>query len=81
MARNEEDTRNHTTRYDEESPLLGEQVNEGEAAADPETSAKKSRARWYIKIIIWIIIAAAIAAVFIKGWVDAGGDVEVGLRF
>ncbi|CAG9955861.1 unnamed protein product [Clonostachys rosea f. rosea IK726] len=76
MARIEEETRNDAIRYDEESPLLGEQVNEGEAAAEPETPAKKRRARWYIKIIIWIIIAAAIAAVFIKGWVDAGGDVK-----
>jgi hypothetical protein len=81
MARIEEETRNDAIRYDEESPLLGEQVNEGEAAAEPETPAKKRRARWYIKIIIWIIIAAAIAAVFIKGWVDAGGDVKVGARF
>lgn len=81
MTRNEEDIRSDTTRYDEESPLLGEEVNEGEAAAEPETHAKGRRAGWYIKVVIWIIIAAAIAAVFIKGWVDAGGDVKVRARF
>lgn len=32
---------------------------------------------WYIWRIFWSILAIAALALFIKGWIDAGGDVDV----
>jgi hypothetical protein len=62
----------------EETPLLQDHssdtnVEEGQR----QTSNHRRPARWYIVRLFWVIVASLILAVFIKGWVDAGGDVDV----
>jgi hypothetical protein len=59
----------------ESTPLLvGEQS--GQPQPDEQVNEKKS-ARWYLWRIFWVIAAALVLAVFIKGWIDADGDVNV----
>jgi len=44
----------------------------------PEEDKKRERRfSWYFWRIFWFIVAVLIIAVFVKGWVDAGGDVDV----
>ncbi|KAH6608596.1 hypothetical protein Trco_001942 [Trichoderma cornu-damae] len=71
MAR--EDDVETQTSHDENTPLLG-----GEQSGHfPQENGKKS-ARWYLWRIFWAIVAALVLAVFIRGWIDADGDVSVG---
>lgn len=60
----------------ENTPLLvGDQS--GQAHPDQQENEKRS-ARWYLWRIFWVIAAALVLAVFVKGWIDADGDVDVG---
>lgn len=61
-------------RDDERTPLLGDDQ------PDQEQDLKSNNSRqigWYIWRISLAIVAAFILAVFIKGWIDAGSDVDV----
>lgn len=61
--------------HSESTPLLvGEQS--GQPHPDQQENEKKS-ARWYLWRAFWVIAAALVLAVFIKGWIDADGDVNV----
>jgi uncharacterized membrane protein YraQ (UPF0718 family) len=64
----------------EQTPLLADpQPDQNVEQQDEEVAEKKVRkASWYIWRLFWFVIAALILAAFIKGWVDAGGDVDVG---
>lgn len=60
---------------DEETPLLNDRGSEEQPdKIDPEPK----HASWYIWRTFWAIVAALVLVVFIKGWIDAGGDVDVG---
>jgi uncharacterized membrane protein YraQ (UPF0718 family) len=59
----------------EQTSLLNDQ--EVDQQPDPKAHDQK-KASWYIWRIFWVIVAALVLAVFIKGWIDAGGDVDVG---
>jgi uncharacterized membrane protein YraQ (UPF0718 family) len=62
----------------EQTPLLSDPQPDEPEQQDQEVAEKKVRkASWYIWRIFWFIIAILILAAFIKGWIDAGGDVDV----
>jgi uncharacterized membrane protein YraQ (UPF0718 family) len=62
----------------EQTPLLSDPQPHEAEQQDEEVAEKKVRkASWYIWRIFWFIIAILILAAFIKGWIDAGGDVDV----
>lgn len=59
----------------ENTPLLvGEQS--GQSHPDQQKDEKRS-ARWYLWRIFWAVAVAFVLVVFIKGWIDADGDVNV----
>lgn len=73
--------------HDEQTPLLAGQQQESESDQPPEydetdeqdvPEKRKRKASWYIWRGFWFILAALFLALFIKGWIDAGGDVDVG---
>lgn len=43
-----------------------------------QSSQKHKRVNRYIWRIFWVIVAALVIGIFVKGWIDAGGDVDVG---
>lgn len=59
---------------DEETPLLTDQAPDEQPH---QKELEKRKASWYIWRLFWILVAALILGVFIKGWVDAGADVDV----
>lgn len=69
-----------TDTSNEETPLLTESTeHESDHEEEEDVPApEKKEPSWYIWRISWAIFAALVLAVFIKGWVDSGGDVEVG---
>ena len=70
-------TENRTAPVDEETPLL---INDELTGEEQEPDPKKPEptpASWYLWRIFWVIVGALILAVFIKGWIDAGSDVNV----
>jgi hypothetical protein len=72
-----EDTENRTN-VDEETPLLIERQPGPESEHDAEEEPKRtSHAGWWAWRVFWFVVVALVIAVFVKGWVDAGGDVEV----
>lgn len=58
----------------EATPLL--QEPHSEPLPDEATDEKRS-ARWYLWRMLWAVLAILLLALFVKGWVDAGEDVNV----
>lgn len=75
MAR--EDDVETQSRHDENTPLLAGEQSE-QPRLEPQENDKKPTS-WYLWRIFWAILAALVLAVFIKGWVDADGDVNVSI--
>jgi len=78
----DDDIENETNvESSEETPLLRdpELSQDADEETDQETDQKheQKRASWYLWRIFWVILAALILTIFIKGWIDAGGDVDV----
>jgi hypothetical protein len=74
------DTENRTAAVDEETPLLiNDELTSEEQELDPK-QLEPTWARWYFWRIFWVIVAAFILAVFIKGWIDAGSDVNASTK-
>ncbi|CAK7202062.1 hypothetical protein SEUCBS139899_004782 [Sporothrix eucalyptigena] len=79
-------------RVDEETPLLGaagDELIRAEGSATPvakdddaaEPSTQQPRpTSWYLWRAAWTLVAAFVLFIFIKGWVDAGGDVDFDLK-
>lgn len=65
---------------DEETPLLRDSRSD-QQPEDDVADPKKPRQSKYIWRAFWVILTVLILTVFIKGWVDAGGDVDVGVAF
>jgi hypothetical protein len=71
--------------HDEQTPLLAGQQPESALDGPPEYEEtgeqhlpeKKRKASWYIWRGLWVIVGVLFLAAFIKGWIDAGGDVDV----
>jgi hypothetical protein len=61
--------------HTESTPLL---VGEQSVQSHPEQQDNEKRpARWYLWRIFWAVAVALVLVVFIKGWIDADGDVNV----
>lgn len=75
---NDEDVENqsHIDRH-EETPLLHREESNLEQASSSEPENK--RRSWFLWRLLWAVVAAVILTVFIKGWIDAGSDVNVGI--
>lgn len=63
-------------RSTEQTPLLAEQPSdsardEADNEAEPEPTPERRPKSWYAWRIFWALLAIAILAVFIKGWVDS----------
>jgi hypothetical protein len=72
MARNDAETE---AIVNEESPLLGPPTSDEEQPEQKEE--QQSRGNVWFWRIFWLVLAALISAVFIKGWIDAGSDIDV----
>ena len=75
-----EDHRSH----DEETPLLANESaypdSSSEGSSEGSDDEPQERApSWYIWRVLWLLAGLLIVALFVKGWVDADGDVEASL--
>jgi hypothetical protein len=70
------DTENQRPAVDEETPLLTSELTGEEQEPDPK-EPEPTPASWWIWRVFWFIVAALVLALFIKGWIDAGSDVNV----
>ncbi len=78
----EGDTENQTQAATEETRLLSD---ENSPDADPEqaSSAEAPKAKLASRYgwrIFWALVTAVVTGVFVKGWIDAGADVDVSCR-
>ncbi|PBP18153.1 mitochondrial carrier protein [Diplocarpon rosae] len=80
MAGREEDPEIQTPRDEpsEQTALLGDHQSgcQSITSKNEPKLERRRRVRWWLWRFFWFIVAALILAVFIKGWVDAGGDVK-----
>lgn len=68
----------HSRIQDEEAPLLeDESASLGHYSTVASESPAKHATSWYIWRIVWTLVAILILTVFVKGWIDAGRDVQV----
>lgn len=71
----------------EQTPLLTEvrpdplPESESPLEEDEIEPKKSSNASWYLWRIFWFVVGVLFLTLFIKGWVDAGGDVDVCIFF
>ncbi|KAG0650840.1 hypothetical protein D0Z07_2282 [Hyphodiscus hymeniophilus] len=80
--------RENRARADEQTPLLDGQS--GDLDADQQSlqsvenveegPVKKKKLSWYIWRIFWAVVVILVLAFFIKGWIDAGADVDFDLK-
>ena len=59
---------------DEQTPLLDNHQSDQQP---DQNDHERKQASWYVWRILWAIVAAIVLVVFIKGWIDAGSDVDV----
>ncbi|KAF4632395.1 hypothetical protein G7Y89_g5741 [Cudoniella acicularis] len=69
-----------TTANNEETPLLEDHQFDQEPELPDESGSEKKHVSWYSWRIFWVVVGALVLAVFIKGWIDAGSDVEFDLK-
>jgi hypothetical protein len=62
---------------DEQTLLINHNQSDRQPDQSGDEQKSKKQASWYIWRAFWAIVATLVLAVFIKGWVDAGGDVDV----
>jgi len=70
------DAENQRPVVDEETPLLNEELTGEEQEPDPK-KPEPTPLSWWLWRVVWFLVAALVLAVFIKGWIDAGSDVNV----
>ncbi|KAK1761744.1 mitochondrial carrier domain-containing protein [Phialemonium atrogriseum] len=66
------------TNHHEETPLLNEEQLDQHQV--DQKQPQKRRRSWYLWRIFWAVVAIVILTVFIKGWIDAGSDVDFDLK-
>jgi len=74
------DSSSSSTLRDEQTPLLGDHRSDDQhrdAATDEDESTVVRQASWYAWRAFWAVCAAVVIGLFIKGWIDAGADVDV----
>jgi hypothetical protein len=58
----------------QQTPLL----DNNQSGQQPDQNDHEHKgAWWYVSRIFWAIVIALVLGVFIKGWIDAGGDTDV----
>lgn len=72
----DEENQRHIEDHDEETPLLHGEVSNQQQVNQLEPEKKPHS--WFLWRILWAVVAVVILTVFIKGWIDAGSDVDVG---
>ena len=77
---NDLDAENQAAAVDEETPLIngGAELTNEEQEEDSK-EPEPSRVSWWLWRLLWFIVATLLLTVFIKGWIDAGSDVNVGI--
>lgn len=79
MAANGDAENQAANTRNEETPLLVDRQSEQNDLDIPdEQHLQVKKLSWYLWRLFWGLIAALILGIFIKGWIDAGGDVDVG---
>jgi len=76
------DSSSSSTLRDEQTPLLGDHRSDDQhrdAATDEDESTVVRQASWYAWRAFWAVCAAVVIGLFIKGWIDAGADVDFDL--
>jgi hypothetical protein len=76
------DMENQAATLSEETPLLNsgdELINEDVEEEEDPKKPEPSRVSWWLWRLLWFIVAALTLAAFIKGWIEAGSDVNVGI--
>ena len=68
------------TTSNEQTPLLNDHQSIEEPRHD-EIRLDKKKTSWYVWRVMWAILVALVLAVFIKGWIDAGADVDVNCHY
>ncbi|KAK0716185.1 mitochondrial carrier domain-containing protein [Lasiosphaeris hirsuta] len=71
----------------EQTPLLADQALSSSSSSSSSTNQPDDNVpqpsprqrSWYLWRIFWVTITAFVLGVFIKGWIDAGGDVNFDL--
>ncbi|EFX03598.1 mitochondrial substrate carrier protein [Grosmannia clavigera kw1407] len=66
----------------EETPLLRADTGADAATEDEgrKEDIERTPARWYVWRALWAVAAAVVVALFVKGWINAGGDVDFDLK-
>lgn len=65
------------TSISEETPLLDDQ----QANKQPDQDVRENgNAGWYAWRIFWAIFAIILLVVFIRSWIDAGGEIDFDLK-
>ncbi len=70
------DVENQRPAYTEETPLLNEENHEAPEQAEDVPSPTRRYASYPLKLLA-ALIAIGVTTLFIKGWIDAGSDVDV----
>lgn len=65
------------TRANEETHLLVDPESQHHEEDADIKSGENSNASWYAWRLFWVIVAAVVIGVFVKGWIDSGSDVNV----
>lgn len=83
MAHNGNSEDHTNTASNEQTPLLEDHQSNHHSDQPEEQNGseqngdEQNQTRWYIWRIFWAIAAALVLVVYIKGWIDAGGDIDV----
>ena len=74
------DMENQAAALNEETPLLnGGARSDNEIQEEDPKEPGPSQVSWWLWRLLWFIVGALILAVFIKGRIHAGSDVNVGI--
>lgn len=79
MALNGDAENQTNSASNEQTPLLDDNhQSDPQPDQQPEQNGhERKQTSWYVWGVFWAIVAALVLAVFIKGWIDAGSDVNV----
>jgi uncharacterized membrane protein YraQ (UPF0718 family) len=82
MATNEDAENQTANTSNEETPLLVDQqidqdLDQNGLQTPDHKKLESKNLTWYLWRLFWILVAALVLGVFIEGWINAGGDVDV----
>jgi hypothetical protein len=79
MAHNSDSGNQINITSHEQTSLLEDHQSDYQQSEENENENgyEQNKLGWYIWRIFWTIVAALVLVIYIKGWIDAGGDVDV----